>query len=146
MSSNDYVIFVDGSSRGNPGPAGIGIVVFNGKDPSNPIKEIARPIGYATNNIAEYEALIYALKWLLNNQSATALIKMDSSLVYNQLMGNYRIKSPEMARLVRRIQILKDKLQSISFELIPRSENKRANRLAQQVTKKISEAAKLRKS
>ncbi|MEO0142494.1 MAG: ribonuclease HI family protein [candidate division WOR-3 bacterium] len=146
MSSNDYVIFVDGSSRGNPGPAGIGIVVFNGKDPSNPIKEIARPIGYATNNIAEYEALIYALKWLLNNQSATALIKMDSSLVYNQLMGNYRIKSPEMARLVKRIQILKDKLQSISFELIPRSENKRANRLAQQVTKKISEAAKLRKS
>ncbi len=138
MGSNDYIVFADGSSRGNPGPSGIGVVVFNKRDTLNPVEKIAKPIGQATNNIAEYEAIIYALKWLKENRVQSALIKVDSALVYNQLMGNYRIKSPQMARLIRRIQILKEKIPCVSFELISRKENRLANQLAQGVAKRFA--------
>jgi len=136
MASEDYVIYIDGSSKGNPGPSGIGLVIFNKNETNKPLEEITRFIGEATNNIAEYEALIWALKWLINNRIESATIKMDSALVFNQLTGNYRVKSPQMAGLYRRVKRLMSQVKNISLKLIPRDENKMANRLAQRATRK----------
>lgn len=137
MVPDNYVVYVDGSSRGNPGPAGIGIVIFNKDNKENPVDEISRFIGRTTNNVAEYEALICALKWLVNKRADSAIIKMDSELIYNQIIGNYRVRSKGMLRLKRRIQEFLQRVNNISFELIPRRENRFANHLAQKASSSV---------
>jgi ribonuclease HI len=84
QSANSLLIYVDGSSRGNPGPSGIGIVVFASVEQTKPIQEISKYIGITTNNMAEYEAVISALKWIVKSNNKCATIKLDSELVYNQ--------------------------------------------------------------
>jgi ribonuclease HI len=129
-----HCIFVDGSSRGNPGPSGVGIAVFKpGGD--EPIEQISRYIGIATNNVAEYEAVIHALNWMGRSGVKTARLMLDSELVYKQMKGSYRIKSPHIALLLKRIRMLEAGL-SITMTLVPREQNKLANRLAQQASKK----------
>ncbi len=129
------IIYIDGSSRGNPGPAGIGVAVFSSDDETKPIHEISRYIGITTNNMAEYEALIHALKYVITSHYQTALIKLDSELVYKQITGAYKIRTAHMAIQHKRIQALKSNIQALSFRLIPRSQNKLANRLAQKASK-----------
>lgn len=131
-----YSIFVDGSSRGNPGPAGVGVAAFSGDDDS-PSTEISKYIGLTTNNVAEYEAVIHALKWMIESGIRRATINLDSELVFKQLSGNYRIKSPHIKLLVKRIDALKARIERVAFKLVPREENKLANRLAQAASKKI---------
>jgi ribonuclease HI len=130
------VIYVDGSSRGNPGPAGIGIAVYDNADISNPIEEISRYIGTTTNNVAEYEALIQALRWLVRAGKKSCTIKLDSELVYRQVIGQYRVKKPHIAYQVKRVRRLCEQLGKITFVLVGRDENKHANRLAQKASKK----------
>jgi ribonuclease HI len=130
------IIYADGSSRGNPGPAGIGIAVFDGEDTSKPIEEISRYIGITTNNVAEYEALIQALRWLLGSEKKSGTIKLDSELVYRQVIGQYRVRKPHIARQIKRVRRLCERLGKITFVLIPRDENKNADRLAQKASKK----------
>lgn len=130
-------IFVDGSSRGNPGPAGIGLAVFeSGK--SDASAEISKYIGITTNNVAEYEAVIHALKWMIDSGVRSANLKLDSELVYNQLMGKYRTKSSHIKLLMKRLSALRSQLENVTFILIPREENKAANRLAQKASRKVS--------
>lgn len=131
------IIYIDGSSRGNPGPSGIGIAVFTGLDTSKPTVEISRYIGMTTNNVAEYEALIQALRWLLRKGEKTSTIKLDSELVYRQVIGQYRVRKAHIAHQMRRVQRLCEQLDKIEFILVPREENKHANRLAQKASKKI---------
>jgi ribonuclease HI len=138
----NVVIYVDGSSRGNPGPAGIGIAIFSEKDLENPIKEISKYIGITTNNVAEYEAVIHALKWIMTSKISYATIKLDSELVYNQIIGKYRVKSARTATQLKRIQILKEQMGALSFKLIRREENKMANRLAQRASRKVKVSKK----
>jgi len=126
--------YVDGSSRGNPGPSAIGVVIFGHEKDPVPIYEHARYIGTATNNIAEYEALIHALKWIIDNGHAAATIHMDSELVYKQVTGQYRVKSPRMVVQLKRVKQLTDQTVSVSFQLVPRQENKHANSLAQKAS------------
>jgi ribonuclease HI len=129
-----FCIFVDGSSRGNPGPAGVGIAIYApGKD--EPTNEISKYIGITTNNVAEYEAVIHALRWMIHSKVKSATLKLDSELVYKQMMGTYRVKSPHIALLMKRITMLKSQL-NLSIALIPREENKLANRLAQKASKR----------
>ncbi len=129
-----FCIFVDGSSRGNPGPAGVGIAVYApGKDEAT--DEISKYIGITTNNVAEYEAVIHALRWMIHSGVKRATLKLDSELVYKQMMGTYRVKAPHIALLMKRITMLKSQL-DISIILIPRDENKSANRLAQKASKR----------
>lgn len=135
MEDEEAIIYIDGSSRGNPGSAGIGVVVFFKDDLQRPIAEIAKNIGITTNNVAEYEALIYALKWLNDNHICRARIKLDSELIYKQIMGTYRVKKPHLATLTRRVVNLLNKFKEINLELIPRRENKLANRIAQKSSK-----------
>lgn len=129
-------LYVDGSSRGNPGPAGIGVVVFEANT-DTPIAEISKYIGTTTNNIAEYEALIHALKYVTQAQRTQAIIKLDSELVYKQVTGKYKVRKQHIAIQLRRVRMLQQKIKSLSLLLIPRSENKLADRLAQRASKKI---------
>jgi len=129
-----YTAFVDGSSRGNPGSAGIGVAVFaEGQD--EPVAEISRNIGTTTNNVAEYEAMIAALRWLVDQKAENAVIKLDSELVFKQLKAEYRIKTKHILPLVQRVRGLLNLLPSVEVVLIPREENKTADRLAQKASK-----------
>ncbi|RKX70221.1 ribonuclease H [candidate division WOR-3 bacterium] len=118
-------IYIDGSSRGNPGPGGIGIYIKAGDDEFR----ISEPIGSVTNNEAEYQALIRALEEAKRLNLDEILIKTDSSLLANQILGNYRIKSRKIVPLYRRVIKL---LSNFRYKilLIPREENRIANNLA----------------
>ncbi len=130
-----FIIFVDGSCRGNPGPAGIGIAIHKkGAEPAI-FDKISQAIGIATNNIAEYEAVIHALKWLQKVNESSATIKLDSELVYNQILRRYKIRQKHIAIQWRRVMDLLKLLKDVEFQLIPREDNKTANRLAQAATK-----------
>ena len=129
-------IFVDGSSRGNPGPAGVGVAVFE-PDNTDAMAEISKYIGITTNNVAEYEAVIHALRWMIHTGAKRAVLKLDSELVYKQIEGVYRVKSPHIALLMKRIKTLRTRIDDLSFTLIPRDDNKLANRLAQKASKKV---------
>jgi len=129
------IIYVDGSSRGNPGPAGIGLAVFSTEDQTKPIKEISKYIGITTNNIAEYEAVINALKWIAESNVESVVMKLDSELIYNQIIGEYRTKSIRTISQLKRVQMLMAQIKNLSICLIPRNENKLANRLARRASK-----------
>lgn len=143
MENEEAIVYIDGSSRGNPGRAGIGIVIFSKDDLQKPIAEITKYIGITTNNVAEYEAFVYALKWLNNHHIGKAKIRLDSELIYKQIMGAYKVKKSHLFSLTRRAISLLNSLKEINLELIPRTENKRANRLAQKASKltQISKSA-----
>ncbi len=135
MSPDGVVVYIDGSSSGNPGPAGIGIIVFDKDNLEKPLAQISQYIGITTNNVAEYEALIHALKWLSDNQFLNAEIYLDSELVYKQLMGNYRIKMPHIKNLVDRVRKLLNKFEKIDLKMAPREKNRLANQLAQRIVR-----------
>ncbi|MGQ9464304.1 MAG: ribonuclease HI family protein [bacterium] len=135
MENEEAIVYIDGSSRGNPGRAGIGVVIFSKDNLQKPIAEITKYIGITTNNVAEYEALIYALRWLNNHHIKKAKIRLDSELIYKQIMGEYKVKKSHLFPLTKRVISLLNSLKEISLELIPRTENKRANRLAQKASK-----------
>jgi ribonuclease HI len=134
VSERAVDIYVDGSSRGNPGPSSIGVIAFACGDDEHPIYEYAKYIGTTTNNIAEYEALIHALAWIMQTRPSRATIHMDSELVYKQLIGTYRVKNERMAVQLKRVKRLRGSLNSVTFCLVPREQNKHANRLAQKAS------------
>ena len=125
--SKTLKIFIDGACRGNPGPAGIGIVFFDGK---KNLKEISKAIGEATNNIAEYSALIFSLIEALALKAERIQICSDSELVCRQLGGKYKIKNPKLKFLYDEALTLFKCFKSVEIKHIPREENKQADRLA----------------
>ena len=125
----DFIVEADGGSRGNPGPAGSGAVVL---DPvtDRPLVEIARFVGIATNNVAEYIGLISALEWIsVAKPGASVHVRMDSKLVIEQMSGNWKVKHPDMQQLAARANVLVAGLRA-TFEWIPRERNSRADALA----------------
>lgn len=125
----NLIIEADGGSRGNPGPAGSGAVVINA-DTGEVILEIARFIGVATNNVAEYLALKAGLEGaLVINPAARILVRMDSKLVIEQMSGTWKIKHPDMIQLAAEVQKIA-RGHEIKFMWIPREENSRADALA----------------
>lgn len=120
-------IHTDGGSRGNPGPAAIGVVIGD--------KQYAEEIGNATNNIAEYKAVIFALKKAKalfskeKTQNATLQIKSDSELMVNQLNGKYKVKNKDIAALFVEIWNRKQDFSHVHFVYVPREQNKPADRL-----------------
>lgn len=141
MSHRSLVIYTDGSSRGNPGPAGIGIAVFIKGDPDT-IIQISKDIGVTTNNVAEYEAVIHALVWLRTASYHDAVIKLDSELIYRHITGAYKVRAPHLCTLLTRVRKLLKTGHDIEFELVGRGQNKTANRLAQQASKKKNKRLK----
>jgi ribonuclease HI len=121
-------LFTDGGARGNPGPAGIGVVLVS--PGGDVVEEIGRGIGKATNNVAEYEALIEGLKLALKHSVTRLEVLMDSLLVVQQMRGAFKVKNPGLQPLHRAARDLAGQFDWISFKAIPRAENSHADRLA----------------
>lgn len=129
VSNNVIVVHTDGGSRGNPGPAAIGVQIeLNGQT----LFEKSASIGTTTNNTAEYTALLQALQWLVANLSkhhvSSIQFFLDSQLVVEQLNGKYKIKKPHILEFVRTIHQLVASLSiPVQFIHIPREQNARAD-------------------
>lgn len=123
-------IFIDGASRGNPGEAGFGVHV-EGKDGST-LAGLYGFLGRATNNVAEYEALLHALRWALGRGAREIAVFSDSELVVKQMNGLYKVKHPEMARRYREAQVLLRRFPKASIAHVRREQNREADRLANQ--------------
>jgi ribonuclease HI len=130
-----YILYGDGGARGNPGPAGAGAVVFNsiGKR----VVEVADFLGVATNNVAEYEAVLRGLKKLLTEfpenyfKTAELEIRMDSKLVIEQLKGAYKVKHPNLIpRYMEVKNIIARSFSKVSYTHVRRELNKDADALA----------------
>ena len=121
------IIYTDGGSRGNPGPSAIGVVIND--------KTYSESIGVATNNEAEYQAVIFALKKtkaLLGKKFVKDVeveIKSDSELLIKQLNGEYKILEPKIQSLFLKVWNLRIDFGKIKFMAIPREKNKEADRL-----------------
>ena len=133
------IIHTDGGARGNPGPAGIGVVIadVNGA----PLKKIAEYIGEHTNNFAEYEALIRALESVrdmfgdkIHDMQVT--VYMDSELVVRQLTGAYRVKDPDLKLQFARVGQLAGTLKHISYNHVYREKNAHADELVNEAIDK----------
>ena len=130
MENNKITIYCDGGSRGNPGPSAIGVYIPQLK------KEYSKFLGKATNNEAEYSAVIFALKKIkqLNGKEKIKRmeieVKADSELLIKQLNGEYKIKEKNLILLFIEIWNLKIDFNKIKFTHIPREENKQADLLA----------------
>jgi ribonuclease HI len=123
-----YRVNTDGAARGNPGPAAIGIVIQD--DNGHVVYEASRSLGTKTNNEAEYLALIAALEYLKDARIQDADFYLDSELIVKQLKGVYRVKEPRMQSLYGRVTMLLNAVPKHSFKHVPRSENARADALA----------------
>jgi len=126
-------IYIDGASKGNPGPSGIGVVICQS---SAVIKNISEFIGNATNNIAEYTALIYALKEAVLLKAEILQIKTDSQLLARQINRIYKIKNERILELHRQASAIMPAFKKVTVEHIPRENNKGADKLANQAVKK----------
>jgi len=130
----EAIIFSDGASSGNPGPAGIGVVVIIGD------KKIvlSEPIGNATNNVAEYRALIRGLETALKQRADAVNIRLDSELIVRQLNGLYRVKNEGLIPLYRKVCALLKKFGSYNITHIPRTENSEADSLAKKAVQRVN--------
>jgi len=125
----NVIIEADGGSRGNPGPAGSGALVIDAVS-GKILAEAAIFLGVATNNVAEYRAVIAGLELVRElAPKASVLVRMDSKLVVEQMSGRWKIKHQSMAELSRELQEQIAGIE-ISFEWIPREQNTRADALA----------------
>jgi ribonuclease HI len=125
-----HLAYSDGASRGNPGPAAIGAVIF---DPEGrEVYRLARRLGTATNNEAEYRAAIAALEAALALGARRVDLRMDSELVVRQMSGRYRVRNPRLARLHARMLALRQRFEEVVVRHVPRSENQLADALASQ--------------
>jgi len=121
-------VFTDGASRGNPGPASIGIV-FRMKD-GEALAEHCETIGRATNNVAEYRAVVAALEHCQRWQVKRVHLNMDSELIVRQLHGTYRVKSPDLRPLYQQVIFLSKGLEEFRVRHIKRALNGHADALA----------------
>ena len=128
MKNNKVFLYTDGGSRGNPGPAGIGVVILN--DRKKKIKELYKYIGETTNNIAEYNAILLGLEEAVNLKANDVVIYMDSELVARQLNGEYKVKDSNIKFLFEKILGILKKFNSFEIKHIERSKNKEADKLA----------------
>jgi ribonuclease HI len=122
------VIFTDGASLGNPGPMGVGIVIYRD---GMIVEELSEYIGEGTNNIAEYTAVIKALETVHGMGEMEAHVKCDSQLIVRQLNGEYKVKDPGLRPLHERVVHLCKGLK-VHFEHIPREHNEEADKLSKE--------------
>lgn len=146
MESNELIIYSDGGARGNPGPSAIGGILFFKDAPKNQKTTFKKYIGSGTNNEAEYQAVIFGLKKateLLKEHSAQTVIKyhLDSELIYKQMIGDYRVKTPHIQKLYQEVKKIIPFFKKVTFHHIRRELNREADQLVnealdQQLTKK----------
>jgi ribonuclease H / adenosylcobalamin/alpha-ribazole phosphatase len=129
IRSVKVVIEADGGSRGNPGPAGYGAVVWNA-DHSTVLAEAKQAIGRATNNVAEYRGLIAGLDEALRLGATEAVVFLDSKLLVEQMSGLWKVKHPDLVELHGQARKLASRFDRISYTWIPRDRNSHADGLA----------------
>lgn len=119
--------FIDGGARGNPGPAGYGVHI---ERPDGSIVELHGGLGIATNNVAEYNGLLAALRWAVDHGERVVRIKADSELLVKQMRGEYRVKNAGLQPLFAQARSLVNQLERVTFEHVRREQNKNADRLS----------------
>lgn len=125
----------DGGARGNPGPAGLGLVIKD--EQGNIVLEHGQYLGETTNNVAEYSALISALKFAKSFGATEVVIQMDSELIVKQMTGEYKIKQPHLQDLAGQVEVLLKQFDKYEFIHVLRAYNKEADKM---VNKAIDEA------
>ncbi len=121
-------VYIDGASRGNPGPAGVGAVFLDGR--AKPVRQFSKYIGQTTNNVAEYLALIYALQEALRAGYAAVTVKTDSELLARQISGRYKVRHEQLRLFHDLATHLMQGFASCAVEHVPREQNTLADRLA----------------
>lgn len=120
--------YIDGGSRGNPGPAGFGVQIVDGD--GTVIAELCGSLPDTTNNVAEYHGLLAALSWAVDHGHGPLHVRSDSELLVKQLRGEYRVKHPGLQPLYRDARALIGRIGHVTFEHVRRELNKQADRLA----------------
>ncbi len=134
MTKKQAILYTDGASIGNPGPAGIGVVL---QQPDGTVlAQIGEPIGVATNNEAEYRALIRGLEEAVKAGIESLEWYSDSELLVRQWKGEYKVRQPHLYRLLKRARELANLIPSMEAHYHPREENTLADHLAKQSAKK----------
>ena len=128
--SRELVLYTDGASRGNPGPAGAGALITDLEGAT--VAEKAVYLGEATNNQAEYQALLVGLKAAVKLAPSRLTVRMDSELIVKQLNGEYRVRNRDLLPLYSRARELIQRLADVRVVHVPREENAHADRLANQ--------------
>jgi ribonuclease HI len=124
------ILHTDGGARGNPGPAAIGVVIeIESEGKTELLAQVGETIGIASNNVAEYRAIIRGLEEAQRLGAHTVTCLLDSLLVVEQLNGNYRVKSPDMKPLHARVQELRQRFALVTFQHVSREQNEEADRL-----------------
>jgi len=129
---SELEIYIDGASKGNPGPSGIGVIICqNGET----IRNISSYIGNTTNNTAEYTALIYGLQEALKLGAKTLKINTDSQLLHRQINKVYKVKNPNILGLYKQVAHLIMAFKQVSINHIGRQDNRGADKLATRAIK-----------
>jgi ribonuclease HI len=128
--SSALIVSCDGAARGNPGPAGAGSQLTTPE--GEVVAEIAEGLGETTNNVAEYTAVIMGLERARELGATDVLLRSDSQLLINQITGTYKVRTPHLQPLHRRVLQLAAGFERIRFEHVPRARNAEADRLANQ--------------
>jgi probable phosphoglycerate mutase len=126
--SESIVAYIDGGARGNPGPAGFGVRI-EGPD-GQVIEEFSESIGTATNNVAEYRALLAALAWAQNRGHRALHVRSDSLLLVQQMRGVYKVKHPGLQPLHAQARLIANEIGTVTYEHVGREHNSHADRLA----------------
>lgn len=127
-SLRKLVVYTDGAARGNPGPAGAGVCIRDAR--GNVIEERASYLGEATNNVAEYEALLLGLDEAQRLGGTRVEIRSDSELVVRQMLGEYRVRNARLKELHARAKSLERVFARVEYVHVRREENRDADRLA----------------
>jgi probable phosphoglycerate mutase len=126
--TSHIVAYIDGGARGNPGPAGYGVRIENLD--GTLVEELSASIGVATNNVAEYRALLAALEWAREHGHTTVQIRSDSLLLVQQMRGRFKVKNAGLQPLHAKARLLAHEIGRVTFEHVGRSLNAHADRLA----------------
>src|SRR4051812_13836609 len=118
---NPVIAYIDGGARGNPGPAGYGVRIE--QSDATLVEEFHEAIGVATNNVAEYRALIAALEWARRRDCPALHVRSDSLLLVQQMRGNYKVKNSGLQPLYARARLLALEIGRVTYEHVGRALN-----------------------
>ncbi len=130
MAMPSLTLYIDGGSRGNPGPAGYGVVIQD--DAGNTVRTLARYLGRQTNNYAEYSALLAGLDCARELGAARVRVVADSELLVRQMQGRYQVRSPLLRPLYEEAHARAGQFDQFEIEHVRREKNQEADRLANQ--------------
>ena len=126
--TDTLIVHIDGASRGNPGPAAYGVMVKDAQ--GSPVIALSKALGKATNNWAEYQALLAALQYAIEHGRRTVKVFSDSELLVRQIEGRYRVNHESLKPLYQRAMAFIGKIESFSIAHVPREQNREADALA----------------